>query len=258
MGTFCYDPVCASTPPATPAPTEQPTIADVDNRDGIDETTDPIGVPISPGLDTEGNPVEEMCWAEPCGTNTVCHGGLSCLSKGSNSCYCREPTLYMSDCSKVKNGILDISDVTCEIEFHNDVWALTPQSTPPPTESPPVAGPPDLTRSDCMKSGPSMHCLPTNDCEEGTTCIPASHVDRSYWVGTFCYDPVCASTPPPTPAPTESRFLSTVDVDNKTAISSSTSSSQVSVHPHLQKSLFVPSTKSKGNEVRRLRVRKSQ
>ena len=213
VGTFCYDPVCASTrvtPAPTPAPTEQLTEIDVDNRDG-----DAIGVPLNPGLGTEGNLVEEMCWKDPCGTNTVCNGGLSCMSKGSSSCYCRDPTLYMSDCSKVMNGILDISDMTCEIEFHHDVWALTPGNTPPQTTSPPtVSGPPDLTRTDCMKVGASMHCLPTNDCEEGTTCIPASQVDRSNWVGTFCYDPVCASTP--TPAPTESRLLSTVvDVDHR-------------------------------------------
>lgn len=49
----------------------------------------------------------------------------------------------------------------------------------------------DLTRSECLKRGPSMHCYPSNDCDQGWQCVPAKDVNPTEWVGTYCYDPAC-------------------------------------------------------------------
>lgn len=51
----------------------------------------------------------------------------------------------------------------------------------------------DLSRSECLKRGPSMHCYPSNDCDQGWQCVPGKDVDASEWVGTYCYDPACKS-----------------------------------------------------------------
>ena len=60
----------------------------------------------------------------------------------------------------------------------------------------------DFSRPECFELGTSWNCLPSNNCEEGWTCVPANAVDGVSWIGTYCYDPACVSTPPPTTPPT--------------------------------------------------------
>ena len=55
----------------------------------------------------------------------------------------------------------------------------------------------DFSRPECFELGTSWNCLPSNNCEEGWTCVPANAVDGVSWIGTYCYDPACVSTTPP-------------------------------------------------------------
>jgi len=126
VGTYCYDPACLPSPP-TAAPTNLATDDITDRGEDDDDETGSSG-----GI----NDVVEVtfCWQEACGTNTVCQGGLSCMSR-DRSCFCRDPSVYKSDCTKVINGVLDETDATCETEFIDNSWVVS-TTTPSPTASP--------------------------------------------------------------------------------------------------------------------------
>ena len=112
VGTFCYDPACL--------PTNR-----VDNNN---QTSLDIVLP-------DGFLPEDACWADRCGKNTGCADGLSCMTKGIASCYCRDPAVYKKDCSKIVGTFTDTLDTPCEYDFTDDVWAMSPV-TDPPTASP--------------------------------------------------------------------------------------------------------------------------